>query len=158
VTFPKLLTAIPVVAAVSTSALALQLEFEWTPDAVKQNPGKFSVTSRVGGDDGLIHFEVTRKLAKRHSILAHLAVRKGKTAIMETDFPELVPEKSITYHFAISPEYVADSTLELAEYEIGQAVSAIDEPVPDRDSENNVFPLKLFAPKASAKKTASPAK
>ena len=39
--FCKLLAAIRVVAAVSTTALAVVVEREWTPDDMKNNPGEF---------------------------------------------------------------------------------------------------------------------
>ncbi|MFZ1936821.1 MAG: hypothetical protein WCB27_08845 [Thermoguttaceae bacterium] len=112
------------------------------------------------GDDGLIHFKVTRKLAKPYWIQANLVVRKGETRIVVTHFPAFVRENSITYYFEISPEYLADSILALGERGIGYAVNAKDErgPLPGTGGIDNVFPLKLFAPKAPAKKTASPAK
>ena len=157
--FCKLLAAILVVAAVSTTALAVVVEREWTPDDMKQNPGEFSVTAKMG-DDGLIHFEVIRKLAKPRWVQASLVVRKGKTRIVETHFPAFVREDSITYVFEISPEYLDDSTLELAERGIGYSVNAKDErhPLPGTGGDDNVFRLKLFAPKAPAKKTVSPVK
>ncbi|MFZ1936815.1 MAG: hypothetical protein WCB27_07755, partial [Thermoguttaceae bacterium] len=46
-TFRKLLAAILVVVAVSTTALAVVMQHTWTPDEVKQNSGEFSVTSKL---------------------------------------------------------------------------------------------------------------
>ncbi len=157
--FRKLPAAILVVATVSTTALAVVVRREWTPDDVKQNPAEFSVTAEMK-DDGLVHFAVTRKLAKPCWIQAHLLVRKGETRIVEMRFPAVVREDSITYYFAISPEYLDDSTLELAERGIGYAVNAADErhPLPGTGGTDNVFQLEKFAPKTPAKKTASPAK
>jgi hypothetical protein len=158
-TFRKLLAATLMVATVSTTALAVVVQREWTPDDLKGIPGEFSVTAEMK-DDGLIHFKVTHKLAKSCWVQANLVVRKGETRIVETHFPAFVRESSTTYYFEISPEYLDDSTLELAERGIGHAVNAADErdPLPSPGGTDNVFPLKLFAPKAPAKKTASPAK
>jgi len=154
--FRKLFTAILVVAAFSTTASAVVMEHEWTPGDVKQSAGEFSVTARTG-DDGLVHFQVTRKLAKPWWVQANLVVRKGKTRIVETHFPGFVLENSTTYDFEISPEYLDDSTFELAERYVDDDKHERN-PLPAPDGDDHLFRLKLFAPKAPAQKTASPAK
>ena len=156
--FRKPLASTLVIAVVSATALAVVIQHERTPE----NPGDFSVTSEMG-KDGLVHFSVTCKVARPCWIKAYLLVRKGETRIVETYFPAVVREDSIeysiTYNFAISPEYLDDSTLELAERGIGYSVNPADErhPLPGTGGTDNVFPLKKFAPKAPAKETASPA-
>jgi hypothetical protein len=153
-TFRKLLAAILMVATVSTPAWAVVVKREWTPDAVKQSAGEFSVTAELK-DDGLIHFKVTHKLATSCWVQANLVVRKGEHRIAETHFPSFVRENSTTYFFEISPEYVDDSTMELAERGIGHVGNAADDrdPLPMPGGTDNVFPLKLFAPKAPATNT-----
>lgn len=145
--FPKPLASILVIAALSATALAVVIQGERTPE----NPGDFSVTSEMG-EDGLVHFAVTCKVARPCWIKAYLLVRKGETRIVETHFPAVVREDSIeysiTYNFAISPEYLDDSTLELAERGIGYSVNPADErhPLPGTGGTDNVFQLKKFAP------------
>ncbi len=158
-TFRRLLAAILIVATVSTTASAVVVVREWTPNDMKETPGTFSVTSKIG-DDGLVHFKVTYNLAKSCWVQAHLVVRKGKIRIVETHFPAFVRENSTTYYFEVSPEYLDDSTLELAERGIGYAENAANErdPLPVPGGTDNVFPLKLFSPKVPAKNTASTGK
>jgi hypothetical protein len=158
--FYKLLAAILVVAAVSTTALAVVVKTEWTPEFVKQNPGAFSVTSEMRSD-GLVHFKViqTHKLAGARWVVASLVVRKGDTRVAESHFPAVVREESVTYYFAISPDYMADSAFELSENGLGEvAGDAGRHPLPMPGGAINVFHLKDFAPKSPAKQAASPAK
>ncbi len=54
------------------------------PYDMKQNPGEFSVPAKMG-DDGLIHFEVIRKLTNALGP-GHPVVRKGKTRIAKPTF------------------------------------------------------------------------
>ena len=81
--------------------------------------------------------------------------------IAETHFPAFVREDSTTYYFAVAPEYIADSTLELAERyinEIKDSGGLHAPPLPAPDGIDNVFPLREFAPKAILKKTVPTAK
>jgi hypothetical protein len=154
----KLLAATLVVAMVSTAALAVVVQREWTPTDLKQNPVEFSVTTEMQ-NDGLVHFKVIHKTATSRWVQANLVVKKGDTRIAETHFPAFVREDSTTYYFAISPEYLADSTLELAERGIGEAKGAGGrQPIPVPGGTDNVFQLKKFAPKLPTKKTVAPTK
>ena len=57
----------------STTALALTMEFKVDAAYVREHPNEFSVKVSKG-QDGLIHFTLTHSVPKRMYHVAHLAV------------------------------------------------------------------------------------
>jgi hypothetical protein len=152
----ELLAAFMVVVLVSATASAVTIQIEITPDSLKQKGAPaFSVSSEMR-KDGLVHFTVIHKLTDPRWLNASLVVQKGDTCVAETHFPAVVREDSITYYLSVSPDFLADSTLELSEHAIGGVGDR--QALPSIGGTDYLFRLKKFAPEMPRKETASEAK
>lgn len=114
--FVMAVAAFGVIFAVAKEASAITLDVPVTAAFIKENPGKFSIDAKKG-DDGLIHFTVTRYLSEPKYLVGHFEVRDGEAAILaKCDFPAFVREKSVKYYFSVSPQHLAGTRFHLGEH------------------------------------------
>ncbi len=111
---PCWLAALMACALMTDRASALVHKESVTPASVQEKDSKFSVTAEKR-KDGLIHFAVTYRLPRPQYLVAHFELRDGETSLVKTDTPSFVRESAATFHVALSPKHLANSTFEVSE-------------------------------------------
>ena len=93
-------------------ASAITMEQTVTPESLKQSPGQFTITAEKR-PDGLIHFTITRQLAKPAYLVAHSTIRDGKKILLDTTATAYAREFSAVYYFAVASDRIADASFDL---------------------------------------------
>jgi hypothetical protein len=142
----SLLLACIVAATLATTAFALTIEREITPDYVRQHPDEFSV-SAAKGKDALIDFTVTHNVATPMYHVAHLTIYHGGKLIATSDTPLFGKKRDNKFHFSIAADDIAESKFSLSD-------SALDTSgeVPVPGTVVHQFRLSDFVPKELLKK------
>ena len=122
----RLLIAVLAVLMLSHAASAITIEQTVTPDSLKESPGQFTITAEKR-PDGLIHFTITRLLAKPAYLVAHSTIRDGKKTLLDTTATAYARESSAVYYFAVSSDRVADASFDLY---VGTFEGSGDQPSP----------------------------
>ena len=103
-----------VAAGLSTTAPALTVEAQVTPDYVRAHSQEWSVKVSKK-ENGLIQFTLVRTLAEPRWLVAHLVVQHAGKIIAESDTPTVGHKHDNTFYFAILPEDLAESKFDLSE-------------------------------------------
>lgn len=125
-----------------SAAVGVVIEVRVTPASIKEESKGFSVRSEAR-PDGLVHFTITRRMPAERYVVAELTVRNGPDIVARSSVPAFVREHSATYYIAISPDYIANSTLELSDRTFG---THNGEPIPLPGGTDFLIALKDFAP------------
>lgn len=134
-----------IVLAHTGEALAETEDVPVTPAYVKENPKEFSILAKKG-DDGLIHFTITRHLSEPRYLVARFAVRENGSVVLDGSFPAFVREKAAKYYLAVSPQQLSNAHFELSESGFGDMNGT---PIPWVGGTDYQIHLADFAPKAS---------
>jgi hypothetical protein len=102
------------VALFAQGASALTRDQPVTPEFLKQEPGQFKITAEKRAD-GLVHFTITRLLARPAYLVARSTIRDGDKLLLDTTSTAFAREPSATYYVAVSAERMANATFELFE-------------------------------------------
>ncbi len=108
------IAALMAVALMADRASGVVRKESVTPASVQEKGSKFSVTAEKR-KDGLVHFRVTYLLPRPQYLVAHFELRDGETSLAKTDTPSFVRESSATFHVALSPKHLSNSTFEISE-------------------------------------------
>lgn len=93
---------------------AVVVEVQVSPQYMKQAPGTFTIDAKQG-PEGLIHFTITHSLREDRYIVATLTVRNERKVVAQFHVPSFVRERTITCYASLDPDYLAHSSLEIAE-------------------------------------------
>jgi hypothetical protein len=107
-----------IVFALVGRASAVTVEIPVTPAYLKQKPKEFSIHAEKG-DDGLIHFTITRHLSEPRYLVARFMVRDKGAVALDGSFPAFVREKAAKYYLAVSPKQLPNAHFELSDHGIG---------------------------------------
>lgn len=136
------LIAVAILATIPGVVNALTVLDPVTPDTIKQDPKAWTVKVEKT-DGGMIAFTITHVLKEPQYVVASLHIRKGNETVLESHFPAFVREGSATYHFAVAPSHVQDSSFELS---VSSFAHANGQDVPIPGGVISLVRLKDFAP------------
>jgi hypothetical protein len=142
----KIFIAIPtIIFVLAGSASAITLDVPVTPAYLTQKPKEFSIRAEKG-DDGLVHFTITRHLSEPRYLVARFTVREKGSVVLDGSFPAFAREKAAKYYLAVSPKQLSGAHFELSDHGIGTVNGT---PVGEVGGEDYQIRLADFAPKAS---------
>jgi len=139
----RLLILLALLRCLTTSASALTVTDQVTPEVVKQNPKAWTITAKKT-DGHLVAFTITHAVPRPRYVVGSLRIRDGEHLLLTSDFPAYVHEEgSATYYFSISSDLIANSEFE---FSASFFVHSHGEDVPLPGTVISVIRLKDFAP------------
>ena len=123
-----------------STAKALTVEQQVTPQYVKEQPDRFKIT--LEKREGMMHFTIVYKLHEPRYLVSHLVVRNDSSILAESHTPLFARERSATFYVVLSKECLASSRFMISE---NSFASSNGEDIPMPGGTEYVFHLKDFA-------------